>query len=66
MLCRLCPLLVTAINFFEELTAIFNGRSPNKKPWPAGESAHLLGKVTLSGFWADKEKLIRKNTKNKK
>ena len=52
MLCVLWPLLVTAINFFESLTAIFNGRSPSRKPLPAGERLHPFGSVIFDGDWA--------------
>jgi hypothetical protein len=54
LLIPLCWLLVTANNFFEALTVIFNGRSPNKYPCPAGERLQPLGNVILSEsvFWA--------------
>ena len=44
--CLLCPLLVTAIIFFDLLTAIFKGRSPNGKLLPAGLRLQPLGSVT--------------------
>ena len=42
----LCPLLVTAINFFEGDTAIFKGRSPRGKLFPTGVKLHPLGNCT--------------------
>jgi len=48
--CMLCPLLVTAINFLEEETAIFNGKSPKGKERPAGDSCHPLESLILLWF----------------
>src|SRR5579871_5257615 len=45
--CVLCPLLVIAMYFFDELTAMDSGRSPRGKLWPTGVSDHPLGSVIL-------------------
>src|SRR5258708_1436106 len=43
----LCPLLVTAANFRDRLTAIFRGRSPSDRLVPAGVRDQPLGRRTL-------------------
>src|SRR6185369_715837 len=43
--CVLWPLQVTARYFFEDETAIFNGRSPTGKLRPAGVSDHPFGNM---------------------
>jgi hypothetical protein len=40
-------LLVTAIYFLDDETAIFNGRSPNGRDLPAGDNHQPLGNNTL-------------------
>src|SRR5688500_7202578 len=49
ILCTLCPLLVTAIHFFDFETAIFNGRSPNGNERPAGDKVQPFGNVAFFG-----------------
>jgi hypothetical protein len=46
--CTLCPLLVTAISFFDLDTAILSGKSPNGKLLPAGDNVQPFGRV--AGF----------------
>lgn len=46
----LCPLLVTATNFFEEDTAMFKGRSPSGMLLPAGDKLQPLGSKTVEVF----------------
>ena len=56
MLCVLCPLLVTAMYFFVDETAMFSGKSPNGKLLPAGVKLQLLGSFIACGnlfSWAE-------------
>src|SRR6187402_517418 len=49
MLCTLCPIWVTAINFLDLETAMFKGKSPSGNERPAGDNFHPFGRTTTRG-----------------
>jgi hypothetical protein len=59
MLCALTPLFVTATYFLLWLTAIFKGKSPKEKDFPAGLNFQPLGRETTGDiFWAETQKSV--------
>src|SRR6218665_627513 len=72
-LCTLCPLLVTAIIFWERLTAIFTGKSPKGNERPAGKTPQPFGNKTaffsvsvLAAGWAKAPAANKHNAIDKK
>jgi hypothetical protein len=66
MLWALTPLLVTATYFLEWLTAIFKGKSPKLKDFPAGLNFHPLGRETIGAiFCAETLKIVPKSKQSK-